>query len=218
MDISVIQTGSSGNAVVLNGFLMVDCGVQWNKIEPVYKDLKIVLTSHQHGDHFKSSTVSRLAKERPTLRFGACEWMLQYLIKAGVKPHNIDIYEPGKRVRYEGLTVEAVPVPHNVPNCGYKLAFGDKPETVFYATDCATLDGIDCHNYDFYLIEANHRRNEIEQRIHDKVKSGEYAYEMSAMRNHLSEEQAIEFLARNAGPNSRYVFLHVHKDRAKSTI
>lgn len=143
--------------------------------------------------------------------------MLKPLIEAGVKARNIDVYSPEQRVRYEGLEVEAVSVPHNVPNCGYKLAFGNiVPETVFYATDCATLDGVDCPNYDYFLIEANHKREEIERRIHNKVKNGEYAYEMSAMRNHLSEEQAYEFLARNAGPNSKYLFLHQHRDKEET--
>lgn len=85
-------------------------------------------------------------------------------------------------------------------------------ETIFYATDTSTLDHIEAKNYDYYLIEANHTKAEIEARIAEKQAQGEFAYEVRAARNHLSQEQANEWLTRNAGPNSKYVFLHQHRE------
>lgn len=49
MEIDIRATGSSGNNVVLNGWLMIDCGVNWKVIEPIYKDIKLVLLTHSHG-------------------------------------------------------------------------------------------------------------------------------------------------------------------------
>ena len=100
---------------------------------------------------------------------------------------------------------------HDAENCGYHLKLDY--ETAFYATDTGTLDHIGAKDYDLYLIEANHTRAEIEERIADKLARGEFAYEVRAARNHLSREQALDWLARNAGPNSRVLFLHQHKDK-----
>lgn len=113
--------------------------------------------------------------------------------------------------------IVAIKTLHDVPNCAYKIVFPNS-ETCFYATDCATLDGIDAKDYDLYMIEANHRRDEIEERIAAKLASGEYPYELEARRNHLSEEQAFDWLAENMGPNSKYVFLHQHKEASNEGI
>lgn len=108
-------------------------------------------------------------------------------------------------------TIFPVDLVHDVPNCGWHIWMEN--ERLFYATDTSTLDHIEAKNYDYYLIEANHTRAEIEERIADKLARGEFAYEVRAVRNHLSQEQALKWLARNAGPNSQYEFLHQHKDK-----
>lgn len=210
---TVIGSGSSGNAVVINDFIMVDCGLPWKKIEPYSNKLKLVLLTHEHGDHFKPSTVKKLHEIRPSLRFGCCEWMLQPLLNAEVSKRVIDVYECGSFVDY-GRVIFICPelVPHNVPNCGYHIWLGKEPELIFYCTDCSSLDHIFAKNYDLYMIEANHSEQEIQERIQKKLDAGEFAYEFEAQKNHLSEEKALDWLSKNAGPNSKYVFLHQHRD------
>ena len=65
----IISTGSSGNCILLNNTILLDCGVSFKKIEPYYKKLKLVFISHIHNDHFLPSTIKKLAYERPALRF-----------------------------------------------------------------------------------------------------------------------------------------------------
>lgn len=137
--------------------------------------------------------------------------MVKPLIDAGVDKRVIDVFRADEMYIYSPVVfVTPFLLPHNVKNCGYKIDIGER---LFYATDCATLDGIEAKNYDLYMIEANHTRAEIEARIAEKQSAGEYAYEIEAARNHLSREQAEDWLARNAGPNSKYVFLHQHRDK-----
>lgn len=221
MTYNIIATGSTGNAVIINKSIMIDCGLPYKKIEPYAKDLKLVLLTHQHGDHFKFSTVSALHKRRPSLRWGCCEWMVAPLLEAGVDKREIDVIEPtppggtSRAMCYRDIAiVSPVPVPHNVPNCGWKIYHGH--ESLFYCTDCSSLDGVFAENFDLYMIESNHRRAEIEERIAAKRAAGEFAYEVAAAQNHLSEEQALDWLAKNMGPNSRYCLLHQHVDREKS--
>ena len=69
MTFDVIASGSSGNAVVINGEILIDCGVPFKALEGVKQDLKLVLLTHSHGDHFKPRTVRALHRERPALRW-----------------------------------------------------------------------------------------------------------------------------------------------------
>lgn len=213
MTYEIISTGSQGNAVLIEGRILIDCGVPFKALKPYAKQLRLVLLTHIHSDHFKPRTVAALCNERPALRWGCCEWMVQPLVDAGADRRRIDVLLPGHTYHYEGLgdiTPEAVP--HNVPNCGYRIQSGG--ERLFYATDAATLDGICAKDYDLYLIEANHTEAEIQARMEEKLSSGEFAYEFAAAQNHLSREQAEAWLMENAGENSRYQFLHQHKKKA----
>ena len=42
--------------------------------------------------------------------------------------------------------------------------------------------------------------------------NGQYAYEIRVKETHLSREQCDDFIARNAGSNSEYVYMHQHVD------
>lgn len=212
MTYDILKTGSAGNAVVINGEILIDCGVSMKLLrESGYiANLKLVLLTHKHGDHFNPATVQALHKGRPALRFGCCEWMVPLLMDVGVNERSIDLYFPKIVAVYSRFAVCPAELPHDVPNCGYFIWHGS--ERLFYATDCSTLDGIEAKDCNLYLIESNHTKAEIEARIAEKRSRGEFAYESRAAQTHLSQEQAMDWLARNAGPNSRYVFLHQHKE------
>lgn len=216
MTYNIISTGSKGNAVVINDRILIDCGVPFKVLEPVKNDLRLVLLTHIHGDHFNPRTVRALHKERHALRWGCCEWMVGPLLEAGVDKRRIDVYEQGiifsYNFCYDGFDVSPILLTHNVPNCGYRIY--DRREWLFYATDTGTLDGIEARGYDLYMIEANHTRAGIEARIEEKRAAGEFSYEWAAAQNHLSREQAEDWLYQQMGPNSRYVFLHQHQGEA----
>lgn len=222
MTYEIIATGSSGNAVLINDAILIDCGVSWKKLDPYAKQIRLVLLTHEHGDHFKPSTVRALHRERPAVRFGCCEWMVKPLVDAGVDKRVICVMNPyGEPPDVAGWLYNGIGVvrpqfiPHNVPNCAWHICISEDGKTgtdIFYATDTSSLDAVEAKNYGYYFIENNHERAEIEARIASKQASGEYAYEIEAMRNHLSREQAEDWLAQNMGANSKYVFLHQHQD------
>ena len=211
IDVNIIQTGSSGNCLILNHTLALDMGVTWKKVAPYSKTLKLVFASHEHGDHFKAGTIRALARERPSLRFCGGPWMISRFLAAGVPAANLDVAEANKRYDYGAFQIEPVELHHNVPNYGLRIFAGEKK--AIYIVDTGSVSTIEAKGYDLYLLERNHSRAEIEARIAAKHAAGEFAYEEAAMRNHLSEEQALEWLAENMGPESRYVFLHQHIDK-----
>ena len=209
MNYNIISTGSKGNAVVLNSCLLIDCGVNYKQLSPYVSGLQLVLLTHIHGDHFYPSTIKKLAKMRPTLRFGCCDWLLKDLISCGVQKWRIDVFTPELLNTYsEDLKITAVELTHNVPNCGYKIFIGG--EKIFYATDTNNLNGITAPDYDLYMIEANYEDEEIQERIRQKEENGQYAYEYEVLKNHLSKQKCDDFIVRNAGTKSKFIYMHGH--------
>ena len=209
----VIASGSKGNAVVINGRTLIDCGVPFKALESVYRGLSLVLLTHAHTDHFNRATIRRLARERPTLRWGCPQYLAADLIDCEVKPRSVDIYHMNggaNKYIYAGLAVEPFALIHDVPNVGYKICDGGG--RLFYATDTNTLDGIEAKGYDLYMVEANYGEAEIAERIRRKQDAGEYVHEWDVLENHLSEEKALDFIYRNIGADGRYVLMHQHEE------
>ena len=115
----VISTGSKGNAVLLNYWLLVDCGVPFKALAGAYPALRLVLLTHIHGDHFNRTTLAALAHERPALRFGAGSWLVPDLRKI-LTSLNRDTFTITGRLRWSrygfGTTCRTVDI-----NCGSKM-------------------------------------------------------------------------------------------------
>ena len=208
---NIISTGSKGNAVVFEDKVMIDCGVTFKALEPFYKNLKLILLTHNHSDHFKKRTIHKLAIERPTLRFACCRWLVPALVDCGVDKSNIDVLDFDVMYGYGICNVIPFYLTHNVPNCGYKVHFGNAGKLV-YATDCNNLNGVSAKGYDLYMIEANHEEAVIQEKIKQKKADGMYAYEQQAARNHLSKEKADNWLYQNMKSSSIYIYMHCHQD------
>lgn len=117
---------------------------------------------------------------------------------------------------YTGFaSIAPVNLVHDVPNCGWRIHHNGN--NIFYATDTGTLEGIDAKGYDMYLIEANYKTAELEQRAAEKVARGEFSHEFRTASTHLSYEQALEWLCQNGTDNSRYIFLHQHQNKEKKS-
>ena len=213
MNYRIIESGSSGNATIVENIILIDCGVSFKKLKDYYQELKLVLLTHIHSDHFNKTTLKKLAKERPTLRFGCCEWLVKDLIECGVDKRNIDVYDNISSFKYsDNLIITTFDLQHDVLNCGYKLFVNDKK--YFYATDTNSLENIEAKDYDMYFIEGNYEdKKQLEERKQKHIEKGEYYYEDRVEKTHLSQVQATEWLMENMGSNSQYIFMHEHKEK-----
>ena len=209
MNFNILNSGSDGNGVIIEDIILIDCGVSFKKLEDYYKRLKIVLLTHKHGDHFNKKTIRKLAYERPTLRFACCKWLVEELIKCGVNKKNVDVLEIGKIYDYRDFKVVPIKLYHDVSNCGYKLRLG--VNKLIYATDTNKIEHIEAKNYDYYFIEGNY---EDEEELHSRAVND--FYEDRVKNTHLSKVQATEWLMKNMGENSKYIFMHEHKERIKN--
>lgn len=206
MTYKIINTGSDGNCTIVNDIIAIDMGVSYKRLSPYIKSLKLIFISHCHGDHFNKTTVKLLAKNRPTVRFAVGGYLVNDLVELGVNKANIDVIEVCKKYDYGLFKISPVKLYHDVPNMGIRVFMNN--EKLIYATDTYTLDGISAKNYDVYLIEGNYiDEEELKSRADNDF------YYNRVKRTHLSKEYATNWLLENMGDNSKYQFMHEHKNK-----
>ena len=205
MTYKIISSNSHGNAVIYHDSILVDCGVSFTKLKNDYMNLKIVLLTHKHMDHFNTDTIVKLALHKPTLRWACGEFLAERLSELGVK--NIDVLEVGKLYDYKEFQISPIILYHDVPNFGYRIF--KNGHKIIHATDTNTLEGISAKGYDLYAIEHNHDIHQIEIDIREKQERGVFAYELGSRNSHLSFQQAEEFIRNNAQVNYEVIKLHM---------
>ena len=204
---NVISTGSTGNAIIYHNSILVDCGVPYSLLAPYKNDIQLILLTHCHGDHLNISTLKRLQFERPGLRIGCGEFLVEFL--EGLK--NIDVYSAGKVYDYSWFKVSPVILYHDVKNFGYRIFMGE--HKTLHCTDTYTLQGISAKNYDLYAIEFNYDEDTVWETIIEKESRGEFAHQRGSINSHLSRQQAQDFILKNA-VDKQYNILRLHESKS----
>lgn len=199
----IISSSSKGNAVLYHDFILVDCGVSFASILPYVNRIKIILLTHEHGDHLNAVTIKKIINIHPSVRIVCGEWLKDRALQITSK---VDVVEIGKLYDYGIFSISAVNLYHDVPNCGWRI-FKDGTK-IFHATDTVTLDGIEAKNYDLYALEHNYNEETVFDSINNDVKNGKFSYQIGALNSHLSEQQAQAFIFAQKGENSKFIRLH----------
>ena len=206
MKYKIIQSGSKGNAIIYQDKVMVDCGVPYADIEEHLKEVKVILLTHEHKDHFNTSTIMKVAIKHPAIIFVGCDWMIKKLKAIG--PMNCREIEISK-VWIDGInriSVSPFQLYHDVPNCGWRISVDDK--MIFHATDTSTLEGIVAKGYDLYAIEQNYDETIIHQRMEEESEKGLFSHGYGSINSHLSVQQAESFIEQNRKKDSQILKLH----------
>ena len=111
-----IASSSSGNCYIYNDDLMIDIGVPFNKIDPWYIGIKLLLLTHRHSDHFNKRTIRKLADLRPTLYFACGEWLVQELVDLGVSKKRIIILYADKEYDFGKYIIIPFWAKHDILN------------------------------------------------------------------------------------------------------
>lgn len=228
MTCEIISTGGkAGNAVLLNGNLLFDCGVPYNRLKPYLKQISTVFLTHIHADHFKIQTIYRLHRVRPLVRFVCSTNLLTDLVcRARVPLEKIILVRPEDSlvvfhdwIYGQQIEVSTFHLIHDVENVGYivKVADGEEVSSAMYATDTHHIP-ISAPGLDLYMIEANYTQEDIQRRMAEKAETGAFSYEGRVLESHMSLETAVEWLRENADHyKSKIVFLHGHTERKEET-
>lgn len=201
----LISSGSSGNAIVYEDVILVDAGVSYKYLVGHLNDVKILLLTHRHSDHFKTATIKHLVKDYPNLVIMCGEW-LKHLLD-GLETANVMVCEFGKWYRVGDVQVSMVMAYHDVKNCGWRIFVNNKK--IFHLTDTYTVDGISAKDYDCIAIESHHDEMQIEKDIEDKINQGVFCYEIGARNSHLSFQKAQKFINENRKEDTIVLKLHI---------
>lgn len=166
-----------------------------------------------HGDHLKKSTIKKIAYEKPNIKFIIGHKLVPTLVELGVIKKNILCLDLGKWYDLGLFKAKIDYLIHDVPNCCLNIETKDNKK-LFYAVDTSSLEHIIAKDYDLYLVEANYEdEKELDQKIIESNKKNEFNYLRRVKETHLSQLKAINWLDKNMGANSEYVFIHQHKDK-----
>lgn len=210
LEYEIIGSSSNGNCLLFNKFMAIDMGISFKKIFPYLKDLKVILLTHEHTDHFDKTCIKLIAHNKPNIKWLCGSWLVKPLIDLGVSKKNIYVVESGKTYDLGLFRVMPIETYHDVRNMSYKVDF--KPVTVYYATDTRKLDYLDClKGLDYYFVENNYSREELQERIKEKEEKGEFVYEYRVKETHMSAEEVNSFLIEMMNDNSQFVYCHQHK-------
>lgn len=200
----VINSNSKGNAVIYHEQIMVDCGVPFAALKDYIPNIKLILLTHKHGDHFKLKTLQKMVRINPNIRIACGDWMKKEL--KDLDHDKIDYLDTNKLYDYGMVKVSPFTLYHDVPNCGWRIIKGN--HKIIHATDTYTMQGISAVGYDVYAIEHNYDEEIIQEEIEKAKAEKRYTRAFNSMDSHLSIQQAQEFIERNRRQDCQIVELH----------
>lgn len=207
LDYKILASSSSGNCLILDNKIAVDCGIPYKTIKPYEHSIQVVLFSHvSHKDHYKKETLQKLQFNRPGLRIGCSEHDAEILKSDGF--FNIDVLNIGQLYDYGFFKIVLFQVYHDVPTVGYRINIANN--SIFFATDTVTLDGITAKDYDYYFIECNFDEDTVLDKIYEKREQGKFVHNIGSLNSHLSMQQAQSFVLKNVSEGHKYEFVPLH--------
>lgn len=212
MKYKIIASGSSGNSILLDNGILLDCGVPFKAIQGMIHKIKAVFISHEHQDHMNLSTLKKIHELRPTVRFMVGFWLKQCLLSKGINASKIDVIEHGKVYKYNTFRVMPFMLIHDVKNYGLKIVDLKAKQKIIYAVDTNRIDYVEARNYDLYLIEANYDEDKLAENIKRDMEQGIYSYRVRVKDTHLSIQKASDWIMKNADAASEYEFIHQSKN------
>lgn len=207
----ILGSSSKGNAIIIENFLMLDAGVNYSKIKPYLKKIKLIFISHVHQDHLLPSAIKKIAYNYPTIKYvTGSEFVVEKLVECGVNKKNIYVLKSGKKYDLGLVKVKLEELYHDTTN--YALKWEYKGFKGIYAVDTNKIDHIQAKKYDLYLIESNYNEELLGKHIKECIENNDSEdklyYLQRVSKTHLSDKKCNDFLIENMGNNSIYEKIH----------
>jgi phosphoribosyl 1,2-cyclic phosphodiesterase len=215
-----LASGSKGNCCFVSDGetnLLIDLGITAQRAEKCLAALGVdpdgvsVVVTHSHSDHIGGLKV--FCKRHPSVRVHCQrESAGEIISRAGVIP-TVD----ARAAEIGGLTVNAVPVPHDVPCFGYVVR--NHTASVAVVTDVGTVtDGtLDAlGGCGIVMIEANHEPDLLRanRRYSPMLKA-----RIASYRGHLSNPDCAAACVGLAGRGVRnFILAHLSEDNNDPTL
>lgn len=222
-DINIISTGSVGNCFLIDGKIMIDCGLPYqpkDKNKPGTKQAfdvaELILVTHRHSDHLTPTVFKKLHKERPN-RLARQLYVNQDVLDKIKSVKGMEDFEiPNDHILTENTKfeidlngnhyeIESFALVHDVPNQGFVIR-KNKTLSLIFATDTNSMEAAPREKYDYIVLEGNYD----EDKVFDDMLSDDFDKRRRAVRNlrHFSVQQFEDFVLKNSHENTIVYQLH----------
>lgn len=218
-DINIIGTGSSGNAILIDNCILIDCGLPVKKIWPVIEnDVEFLMITHRHGDHLNLAIMKKLYKLAPwKLRNNV--YVNQNTFEKIIENDKLKdlkndfnhqhIYHKDSKFtlhcKNQTYQIQNFELMHDVENQGFVIT-NENNETLVFATDTNSLEKVPKAKYDYIVVEGNYD----EDKLIESMTSAIYEERFRAFRNmrHLSVQQFEDFVKTHSHDKTKVYQLH----------
>lgn len=214
-NVNVAYTGSSGNCIVIDDEIVIDCGIKVSLIQEYLDNASYLFITHRHGDHLNNACINYLNKSKP--------WALPLMIYTNpdviqaihrhnklkdLQPENVltSGYEKFDiTTSKQTYHVECFPCEHDVQNQGF-IFTNELGEQLIFATDTATMKHAPHRKYDYIVVEGNWD----EDKLADMLATDDFDSIFRATRNfrHLSVQALETFINENSHDGTIVYQLH----------
>lgn len=218
-DVQILGTGSTGNAVLIDDCILLDCGLGVRKLMPYLTNVRHLFITHRHGDHLNISVLKNIAKKiSPSIiRHGLHVNADCYELIEKKDPDLAELIEAERltgsshlefEVKGTKYSVDTYPLYHDVENQGFVITKNGK--TLIHATDTSTMKDAPKGQYDMILVEGNYD----ESKLVEYLNSQDHDVRYRAARNlrHLSIQAHENFVKSHSHTDTIAVMLHESYD------
>lgn len=217
--VEILGTGSTGNAVLIDDTIMIDCGLGVNKLLPYLQNVRHLFITHRHSDHLNISVLKNIAKKvsKSIIRFGLHVNSDCYNMIERKAPEIAEMIESERLTSHSLLDlkidgveykIETYPLYHDVENQGFVITKNGK--TLIHATDTSTMKDAPNRQFDVILVEGNYD----ESKLIEYLKSDDREVRYRAARNlrHLSIQAHENFVKSHSHSDTISLMLHESYD------
>lgn len=217
--VQILGTGSTGNAVLIDDCIMIDCGLGVRKLMPYMKNVRHLFITHRHGDHLNISVLKNIAKNlSPALiKHGLHVNQDCYELILKKAPEIADMILADRLTGHSHLSfkvdenvydVETYPLYHDVENQGF--IFTKNGKTLIHATDTGSMIDAPSRQYDVILVEGNYDESKLIEYLQSEDRETRYR----AARNlrHLSIQAHENFVKSHSHKDTVAIMLHESYD------
>ncbi len=224
MRVTILASGSSGNAVLLQAAetsILIDIGLTAKRINGHLNthgieanSLAGVLLTHEHGDHTRGLRVFCANSSVPVFTNPLTADSLK---RSGVAA-NWNLFASGAEFQIGDLRVHPFSVPHDAADpVGFVFRHAESSFAVLTDLGYATKQVVNCvQGVNALLIETNHDEAMLQN---DTKRPWPVKQRILSRHGHLSNAAAAEIVANVATPQLRYVLLgHMSEDCNSSAL
>lgn len=177
--IQVIASGSSGNCTIYDKKILLDAGIQFERIQRAlnFESPQAALITHEHCDHANKKTIAELLKRGTEIYMTAGTAAALNLEKS----HRLHLIESGKTYTLGDLKFMALPTIHDAAE---PVAF--LVNDVAYITDTSEIPNLPTPK--ILLIETNYSTEKLLSANIDEFQK------QRILKNHLSLEKVAAYL------------------------